>query len=271
MSSLFETYGLARSQSSNGKAGAPLLLNSSQKQNLEVAPTDLASSNSVQSQLVAPLEPVRELDWAANASRGLKIKQQRSESILHARGEAVEPRSQCRKGGDWVSCILSPVYNGLSMYSYACSNSVYNHKGIDCTHRKAFEKKGGQIWDHLLNDGIIAKGGLRAVLAKGRKHPTTNANSQTQIQHPSKASSSCAIHPQVKSAFNREILPWPVTPASWNDRAKLEKIIEDLKRFAIMAEKRLAELEPAHDGMNLAEFWDHEAARLFPKKPIKKA
>ncbi|KAL4962208.1 uncharacterized protein BDV14DRAFT_203027 [Aspergillus stella-maris] len=85
MSSLFEAYGLARSQNPDGKADAPLLLNSSQKQDREVAPTDPASSNSVQSQLVALLDPVRELDWAANASRWLKTKQQRSASILHTR------------------------------------------------------------------------------------------------------------------------------------------------------------------------------------------
>ncbi|KAL4882405.1 hypothetical protein BJY04DRAFT_217319 [Aspergillus karnatakaensis] len=325
MSSLFEAYGLARSQSQSQSPEdePPCLVNTSIK-----PPTKTSSKNSDlqsvglgpnQTQIVNLLEPVRELEWSSGVAKEPKDAEQRSAALLYCRGEAVEPCSQCARQTPWSKCVVFPIYQNRSMYTHACSNCIFQHRGVRCDHRLAFEKQGGKVWDPKVTVDIVARGGLRQVLAEEATRsaspsetavatdtstspitqkrklapmPTesvsespaqrqiqlslrttteseTESSAQRQVMpSPKKPRLSAHLLPvsqplRAKSAFDGEYLPWPVTPAAWNDPIHLRSIINDLKLFAAIAEARLKNLETP---MSLAEYWEQEAAKLSGDK-----
>lgn len=129
---------------------------------------------------------------------------------------------------------------------------------------------------------IIASGGLRTVLEKEpekrlqsretaaldqgpkRKRFTGCTEAQTQTQTGRKGPSNCPERAPRKSAFDGERLSWPVSPADWNDSGKLRSIAKDLKSFLHITTTRIASLEADRFRSSSSEYWDQEAAKLFP-------
>ncbi|RDW87139.1 DUF3716 domain-containing protein [Aspergillus mulundensis] len=286
MSSLFEEYGLALHQTQDNDS--PRSINHSNKRAIENASKEIGknSLSPTQSQVASLLERVRELDWTTKIARELKTEAQRSAALLHCRGKSVEPCSHCAQGGPWSTCVVFPVYQGQSMYSYACSNCVYYHRAIKCSHRQAFEAQGGRNWDPAITESIVANGGLRSVLTKDHNNiapvmkvtspavpkkrkqsaecaAPSQAQTQMQANTTQIATPKKTIRLQSKSAFDGEKLPWPVSPASWNDPIKLRSAIKDLETFTQIAKKRVARLDEECEAMSTADFWNQEAAKLF--------
>ncbi|KAL4869590.1 hypothetical protein BDV12DRAFT_196220 [Aspergillus spectabilis] len=167
------------------------------------------------------------------------------------------------------------------MYSHACTGCLYYHKANTCSHRLEFEKQGGQSWDPTITDAMVARGGLRHVLAQETASSTspvhttptplpqkrkliaelTEVHAQTYTT-PKKPRLSTP-RPQAKSAFDGESLPWPVPPSAWNDLDKLHSITKDLKSFLAITETRVANLEAESARISAEEYWEREAAKFF--------
>lgn len=134
---------------------------------------------------------------------------------------------------------------------------------------------------------IVAHGGLRNVMSKESQDPTfsiggnsptvtrkrkerePSTENQTQTQTTPKNSSLSSVSPRAKSAFDGESLPWPVSPTSWNNPSKLRSIMKDLKSFAHITEVRIAKLEAERKRMSSTDYWNQEAAELFPEGQLK--
>ncbi|KAL2864332.1 DUF3716 domain-containing protein [Aspergillus lucknowensis] len=282
MSALFAAYGLARGNSPS--PDQPRRDETSPDRGVrdtinEIDAPDLPRS-ACDDRLIQLLSPVRPLDWDNGLARELKDKRQRTAALLQCRGVAIAACSHCQHRGPWKSCVVFPTYKNQSMWSSACANCIFHHKGVHCSHRHAFEAQSGQPWDVKLP----ARGGLHCVLTREpnsamsagtstksmtikRKEDSEETDADTQ--KPSKKMHHTPRPSYLKTAFDGQALPWPVRPSSWNDVAQLRLQLKDFEFFAHNTRKRIEELE-SQENRSPTAFWEVEAAKFFQSAREKK-
>ncbi|KAL3469352.1 hypothetical protein BJX99DRAFT_252065 [Aspergillus californicus] len=275
------SYGLSRSRTPT--PDYPLRLESARNRAIQEAKGEIGEipQGAINEQLISLLEPLRELDRTSAIAREILTTRELSSTLLQRRGDMVNPCRQCKIRSPWKTCVVFPVYNAQSMWSHACSTCTFYHKGNECSHRQAFEDQGGRLWDLLITDTIIARGGLRSVLAeepnsatsintttfnkgkintaapKKRKEPSKSyvdnfptgvgktpvKDSAMPMEATPKQLCLTAGRSEPKFPIDGQVLPWPVPASAWNDPTQLRCMISVFKHFARIAESRVTELE----------------------------